>query len=114
MTCDDCGFVAKSPAGLAAHRRFKHPERLVTSSMVEAMEQTVAALERMGRFEQVDAATVQSLRSMALALDVNPFNSQMWRELRETLSQVLEADDDADDGIAAALAQIAGVPKVGD
>ena len=113
MTCDDCGFVAKSPAGLAAHRRFKHPERLVTSSMVEAMEETLSALEQMGRFERVDAATIQSLRSMAAALDSHPFNSQMWRELRETLSQVLEADEDADDGIAAALARIAGDPKVG-
>lgn len=39
----------------------------------------------MGRLEQIDAARVQALRSMAAALDANPFNSQMWREYREAI-----------------------------
>jgi len=68
----------------------------------------------MGRFADVDAARVQALRSMAQALDENPFSSQMWREYRESLSEVLGADDDADDSLAAALAQIAGAAEVGD
>ena len=82
--------------------------------MSVAMERTIAELDRLGRFEEVDAARVQSLRSMAAALDANPFNSQMWRELRESLSEVTRADDEADDGLAAALAQIAGATSLGD
>lgn len=82
--------------------------------MQQAMERTLAELDRLGRFEEVDAATVQSLRSMALALDSNPFNSQMWRELRESLNEVMRSDDEADDGLAAALAQVAGATSLGD
>jgi hypothetical protein len=62
----------------------------------EAMETTLSALQKMGRLEDVDAARVQALRSMAEALDAKPFNSQMWREYREALEAVL--DDDSDTG----------------
>lgn len=62
----------------------------------EAMETTLTALQEMGRLEDVDAARVQALRSMAEALDAKPFNSQMWREYREALEAVL--DDDSDTG----------------
>jgi hypothetical protein len=113
--CDDCGYEAKNPQGLSAHRRYKHGETPVSGgSMSVAMERTVAELERIGRFEEVDAARVQSLRTMASALDSNPFNSQMWRELRESLNEIVRADDDADDDLAAALAQIAGAASMGD
>lgn len=112
MDCQDCSFNAKSPAGLASHRRARHPE--APPSMQRAMERTLAELDRLGRFEEVDAARVQALRSMAVALDANPFNSQMWKELRESLNEVTRADDEADDGLAAALAQIAGAASLGD
>lgn len=116
MICDDCGFEAKNAQGLSAHRRYRHPEGGGGSSgsMVSAMERTITELERLGRFEDVDAARVQALRTMAFALDSNPFNSQMWRELRESLSEVTRASDDADDALAAALAQISGAASVGD
>lgn len=117
MVSCSCGFDAKSPAGLASHRRKcdrVSDGGVVTVSMSVAMDQTLAELDRLGRFEDVDAARVQSLRSMAAALDSNPFNSQMWRELRESLNEVTRADDEADDGLAAALAQIAGSPSLGD
>jgi len=78
------------------------------------MERTLSELARLGRFEEIDAARVQSLRTMASALDENPFNAQMWRELRESLGEVTKADDDADDSLAQAIAQIAGITKVGD
>ena len=112
MVCDECGFEAKSGAGLAAHRR-KHESRETFGALSSAMERTLSELERLGRFEEVDAARVQALRSMAAALDAHPFNSQMWRELRESLNEVLEADEDADDSLAAALAQITGGSEVG-
>ena len=111
MDCD-CGFTAKNAAGLASHMR-RHADADPESSMAAAMERTLTELKRLGRFEDVDAARVQSLRSMAAALDQRPFNSQMWRELRESLNEVLEADEDADDSLAAALAQISSGTTLG-
>lgn len=70
-------------------------------SNVEAMERTLSALEEMGRLEDVDAARVQALRSMAAALDMKPFNSQMWREYREALEAL--TNDDSDSGALESL-----------
>ncbi len=49
----------------------------------------------MGRLEKIDAARVQALRSMASALDQNPFNSQMWREYREAIEGLAAHDGDS-------------------
>ena len=111
MECD-CGFTAKNAAGLASHKR-RHEAADLDGSMAAAMERTLTELQRLGRFEDVDAARVQALRSMAAALDARPYNSQMWRELRESLNEVLEADEDADDNLAAALAQISSGTSLG-
>lgn len=62
-----------------------------------AIEVTLAELERMGRLEDVDAARVQALRSIAAALDAKPFSPQMWREYREAI-EGLTADDGNGDG----------------
>ena len=111
MQCD-CGFTAKNAAGLSSHKR-THEAADPEQSMAAAMEQTLAELKRLGRFEDVDAARVQALRSMAVSLDDRPYNSQMWKELRESLNEVLEADEDADDNLAAALAQISSGTSLG-
>lgn len=113
MRCDGCAFEARSAQGLAAHRRAKHSQA-DGGANARAMESTLTELERLGRVESIDAARVQALRTMATALDENPYNSQMWREYREALGEVLKADDDADDGLAAALAQIRGAAEMGD
>ncbi len=101
MKCPDCSFVAKSDAGLATHTRRVHagkPGPDAAGANVVAIEETLAELKRMGRLEKIDAARVQALRSMAAALDQNPFNSQMWREYREALGG-LTADDSTSDPI---------------
>ncbi len=118
LTCDLCGQDVKTGAGLASHRRWRHADDLVEGGTnagpnLLAVRRTIKELERLGRFEQVDAARRQSLVSIARALDENPFNSQMWREYRESLNEVLRADDDADDDLAAALAQIGSGPALG-
>lgn len=69
-------------------------------SNAEAIEVTLGVLAGLGRIEDVDAARVQALRSMAAALDAKPFNSQMWREYREALGGLTA---DADDGSLDAL-----------
>ena len=62
----------------------------------EAIEVTLGYLEEQGRIQEQDAALVQMLRSMAATLDVKPTNSQMWREYREAIRELLtdERDDD--------------------
>lgn len=106
MECNDCGFTAKSQPGLASHRRAKHPAA-DGGVNARAAEATLAELDRMGRLEKVDTARVQAVRSMAAALDVNPFNSQMWREYREALER-LTADDDDDGAAEELLAELSG------
>lgn len=77
-------------------------------SNVEAMEATVGELERLGRVEAIDAARVQVLRSLALAVDERPHSPGLWSEYRAALSEVLEADDDVDDSLEAELKKIRG------
>jgi hypothetical protein len=97
VNCPGCSFVARSNAGLAAHRRKRHPETIEADGPnATAMDTTLAELRRMGRLERVDAARVQALRSMANALDQNPFNSQMWREYRDAIEGLTADDGDSD------------------
>lgn len=95
MECSTCGFNAKSGAGLASHRRAKHPQVEGGGQNSAAVEITLAELDRMGRLEKVDEAKVQAVRSMAAALDDNPYNSQMWREYGEAIERLVADDDDS-------------------
>ena len=93
MRCTECDFEARSRAGLASHIRRRHVPQ--TGANAKAIEVTLAELRRMGRLEQVDEARVQAVRSMAEALDLNPFNSQMWKEYREAIGGLTADDGDA-------------------
>lgn len=97
MLCPQCDYEAKTRAALGNHVRREHAERPKGPNQA-AIETTLVELERMGRLETIDAAKVQALRSMAEALDLNPFNSQMWREYREAIGG-LTADDRSSDAI---------------
>jgi hypothetical protein len=88
--------VAKSRAGLATHRRRSHLQGAAAGPNAKAVEVTLGELRRMGRLEPVDEARVQGLRSIAAALDQNPFNSQMWREYREAIVGLTANDGDSD------------------
>lgn len=46
--------------------------KVTPKTNAQAIEQTLAELDRMGRLEKIDAARVQALRSIAAALDENP------------------------------------------
>lgn len=83
--------IAKTQAGLAAHARRMH-SRSATGPNAHAIAITLSELRRIGRLEKIDEARIQALKSMAEALDQNPFNSQMWREYREAIGG-LTADD---------------------
>lgn len=106
MLCPDCDYEAATSKAMANHKRKQHPKQGPNG---KAIEQTLAELERMGRLERIDAAKVQALRSMAEALDLMPFNSQMWREYREAIGG-LTADDRDSGAIDDLLDQLDGVP----
>lgn len=84
------------------------------SANTEAIEATLATLTDLGRLEPIDAAHVQGLRSMAAALDRDPGNAALWRQYREALADLLEADSDADSDLAEALETIRSAAPMGD
>lgn len=79
-----------------------------------ALELTLSAMANCGRIEDIDAAAVQALRSMAATLDEDPTKAALWREYLNALAEVRRANDDADSGLADALAAIRGAAPVGD
>ena len=79
-----------------------------------ALEKTLAVMTSTGRIEDIDAAAVQALRSMAAALDKDPTKAALWREYLDALAEVRRANDDADSGLADALEEIRSAAKVGD
>lgn len=78
---------------------------MTVGANADALEVTLRALGVAGRLADVDAARVQACRSIAVALDERPFNSQMWREYRESL-EGLTADDGDDGTLAELLAEL--------
>lgn len=118
VICGECDNEFKSQAGLVSHQRHRHSgssEPQQGGRNLRAARQTLAELSRLGRLEKIDAVKREALLSIAAAVDENPFNSQMWREYREQVREVMDVgDEDSDDVLAAALASLGGVPKVGD
>ena len=77
------------------------------------MKKTIVELERLGRLAPIDEAFREALLTIASTLDCNPTSATLWREYRETLSEVLRPDDEADDELAAAIAAINGAATMG-
>jgi len=75
-------------------------------------EQTLKELRRLGRVEKIDAAQVQALRSMARALDADPWNAALWRQYREALRELTADDSDGsfDEAAAGLLAEMGDSP----
>lgn len=75
------------------------------------LEKTLTCLRDAGSIEDVDAARVEMLRSLAAALDEKPHSPGLWREYREAL-EGLRGDDDGDGSLEALLADLSST--VGD
>jgi len=75
----------------------------------KALEETIAELQRMGRLEPIDAASIAALRSMAKELDAGGRSIQLWKAYAETLERLMRRDDD-DDGIDELIAQLSADP----
>lgn len=83
---------------------------------LSAIDETVAALQSLGRLEDVDAATVEAARSLAVAVDEQPGNASLWREYQAAVRSLREvgADDGTGHDIDAIIAAIRGDAPVGD
>ena len=64
---------------------------------LEAADEMLAAMEDLGRLNQIDRARVVALRSLAEAVDRDPGNASLWREYRAAEAALREFDDGADD-----------------
>lgn len=107
----ECGFIAKSPTGLAAHRRQKHPQ--VGGDNRRALERTLELLRFEGRLENLDAARVQMLRSVADKLDKGDQPAQLWKVYGEALEDITRKKDEPGDDLKEALAAIRGAGPLG-
>ena len=107
-----CKFVGKTAAGLAGHRRLKHG--ITGGPLRRATEETIRILESTHRLEDVDAARVQILRSLADAIDKDPTNAQMFRTYREAIEDLMRADDTPGDDLDKELAEIRSAGPMGD
>lgn len=107
-----CRFVAKSMAGLKAHRRLKH--LINAGANRREAEKMLSVLRGLGRIEDIDAARVQTIRSLADELDVDPSNAQMWRTYREAIEDLMRADENVDSSLEQALAEIRCAGQMGD
>lgn len=112
--CVLCGEMFESGAGLASHRRAKHGR--VRGENRRAAEDMLAILRDLGRIEDIDAARVQTIRSLADALDADPSNAQMWRTYREAVEDMMGTNDDGDqiDELVAEInrrAEVGNIPE---
>ena len=100
----DCGFFARTPAGLASHRRTAHPD--VGGANRKSVERFLVELRRIGRIEAIDVTRVQTLRGIADALDADSSNAALWKVFREATEDMMRQDDNANDALSQALAKI--------
>lgn len=77
-----------------------------------ALDRTLAQLRDLGRLEEIDAARVQGLRSMADALDLEPWRAPLWKEYRAALKELLTDDSSStvDDAIAGLFSDVRNPP----
>lgn len=88
VTCGYCQFEAKNNSGLAIHLRTKHGNE--TGENYDAALETIAKLKEMDRIREVDEARRVAILSMARCLDVNPYDSSMWRVYNQALQDIRE------------------------
>jgi hypothetical protein len=71
-----------------------------------AAEQTIAALQSVGRLEVIDSARVATFRTLADAVDADPVNASLWREYRAAEHTLREVTDDVDDELTQILGRL--------
>lgn len=79
----------------------------------KAAEKMLRILNKLGRIEDIDAARVQTVRSLSDTLDADGSNAQMWRTYRDAVEDMMRADEHADSSLEAALAEIRSAGPMG-
>jgi hypothetical protein len=82
------------------------------SSNAEALEKTLAQLRSMGRLEEIDAARVRMLQTMAATLDGEPWRAPLWKEYRSALKELIADDSSSavNDALAAMFGEVRDTP----
>lgn len=71
-----------------------------------AAEETIAAMQAAGLLEEVDAARVATLRTLATVLDQQPDNASLWREYRAAEQSLRSTTRDEPDDFTSLLADL--------
>ena len=71
-----------------------------------AAETTIKAMRTAGLLEDVDAARIETLRTLATVLDGQPDNASLWREYRAAEQALRSNTRDEPDDFAALLADL--------
>lgn len=83
----------------------------------DAVAQTVEALRVAGCLRDQDAALVQVVQSLALAVDSEPGNASLWREFRAALDSLMrlgEVNDGGVDEIGSLIEALRGAASLDD
>jgi hypothetical protein len=77
-----------------------------------ALDTTLQQLKDLGRLEEIDAARVQMLRTMAATLDEEPARAALWKEYRASLKELMADDSSSglDDALAGLFADVRNPP----
>lgn len=77
-----------------------------------ALATTLQKLKDLGRLEEIDAARVQMLKTMASALDEEPHRAALWKEYRAALKELMADDSSStvDDALAGLFADVGNPP----
>ena len=71
-----------------------------------AIDKVIAALDDLGRLDDVDAALVATAQSLADAVDGQPDNASLWREYRACLADLRGVGGEVDDEFFSTLASL--------
>ena len=71
-----------------------------------AAERTINAMATAGLTEEVDAARIETLRTLSTVLDEQPDNASLWREYRAAEQALRSTTRDEPDDFASLLADL--------
>ncbi len=112
VECQYCGGVF-TERGVGRHVSVKHPHAEARDVFDEtgapkqagALARTLEALSDVGRRKDpIDAVLVEACRGLAVMVDLSPYDTGLWGQYREAVSEMMDDGDTGGDGFGDFLA----------